>query len=457
MTVNASPRLPAFDIEKYFAPEIIDPTKPVIGALVFSNRELHREVQAGDLKYDLSKLTDHPVTCEYHYPGLREVMPRGIPWHDFPVVSAPFYRIAPFSGRPIEPSNPHSGTKTSSFPETDIIVTAFFGDARERANSAFETAYLLHRYGQDKRNVVDYEAGSLQEKTVSDLMKPMQAEKRFCYSYKVNFKAIAAKALRAVGADQTPVPGGLYRKGVKLCGKPSHGDDPSAHPLALQWLYRLRSMGSFDVSYASDLEEFRNALIAEYGAVEVTNHPVGLNSGLKAERAVFLKLERSDQLALVFDETVGNSPELSAARHNVRRKGIDFIEIPATRRVIMQLSGKVTKDASVFFALDRDPSGGWKGTGKHTPLAVAGDVETIPMWFIETGLVAYDQNLKTIAVSDKGHRFLELLHPDCEDPDVMLRWIGDDGFFREGCEKACDDWIMRFFRKMKTRVNEIRS
>lgn len=33
--------------------------------------------------------------------------------------------------------------------------------------------------------------------------------------------------------------------------------------------------------------------------------------------------------------------------------------------------------------------------------------------------------------------------------------MGPDGLFKSGVEQSCDDWIMRFFSKMKTRINEI--
>jgi hypothetical protein len=69
--------------------------------------------------------------------------------------------------------------------------------------------------------------------------------------------------------------------------------------------------------------------------------------------------------------------------------------------------------------------------------------------------VNFNEEKETASLSELGHRLLDLLHPDCEDPDVILRWADEDGFFKPGVRESCDDWIMRFFSKMKTRVNEI--
>lgn len=91
MAVNAQSRAEAFDISEYFAPEIVNPTKRKQIALVFSSDSPKR---GGDFEYGLSRHLDHPLQCHYPKPHLAEELPRGIPWHNFPVVSDPFYRIA---------------------------------------------------------------------------------------------------------------------------------------------------------------------------------------------------------------------------------------------------------------------------------------------------------------------------------------------------------------------------
>lgn len=149
-------------------------------------------------------------------------------------------------------------------------------------------------------------------------------------------------------------------------------------------------------------------------------------------------------------------PDLSALKNFLRRKGHVYTELVSTQRVVAQLAQRSTDDALTFFSLDKNAVGMWTGTGKHKPMEFDRNFASIPLTFLSMGLVAYHADDRTIALTENGCRFLDLLHPDCEDPDVMLRWMGEDGFFKPDVGKSCDDWIMRFFSKMKTRVNEIR-
>ena len=59
--------------------------------------------------------------------------------------------------------------------------------------------------------------------------------------------------------------------------------------------------------------------------------------------------------------------------------------------------------------------------------------------------------------SQPGHplpmrvRFLDKLPKDCEDPDVVGRWIGLDV---AKAAPSMDAWLLRFFRKMKVAANK---
>lgn len=55
-----------------------------------------------------------------------------------------------------------------------------------------------------------------------------------------------------------------------------------------------------------------------------------------------------------------------------------------------------------------------------------------------------------------GEALLDVLHPDCDDPDIMLRWRDPvTGLIRAGSEMATDDWTRRFFGKAKNKLDRL--
>ena len=455
MSVHAQSRPKAFDIAQFFAPEIIDPTKPMKKALVY----LPRRSGIGkwpdeELSYGVSKLIDHPVSSHSFQPWLNQVLPRGIPWHDFPVVTAPFYSISSSSSGPYGHSRwtgvPEDASVRSLLEQADVIVMP--GGSANTGEANYELAYLLEKFGRDDIQVILPENGRLLSRSVAELRRPMNAEMRFHYSYLVNFTAIAMKALRALGADEVAcLRDDKHFDSAWFCN--SQGTDtmfaePVSHPLALQWLYRLGAIGKFDVSYASESDTLRTRLVRDAGEYKLSREH-------SAEHGVVL--DHSDgKHTLVYDKSMENSADLSSLRMRLQRTGIEYSEWGTSRRTMLHIGRRRTEDGGVFFALDQK-SGAleWCGTGKYAPQPISDKLSRAPLRFLRMRLVDYDSRGKTISLSDKGHRFLDMLHPDCEDPDVLLRWRGEDGHFKDGVEQSCDDWIMRFFSKMKTRINEI--
>ncbi len=457
MTVHAQSRAEAFDIAQFFAPEIIDPTKSAKKALVYypSHSGNDRGLDA-EMTYGVSKIIDHPIICHYFQPWLNQVLPRGIPWHDFPVVSAPFYSIYSSHSKKFGSSQwagvPDSTPVQNLLEQADVIVIA--DESAGKGESAYELAYLLEKFGRDDLQVILPENGRLFSRSVAELKRPMSAEMRFDYSYLVNFTAIAMKALKALGADEAAYSQDENNHEVNsvwfsnLRGTDTMFAEPVSHPLALQWLYRLRAIGKFDVSYASESDRLRARLVRDAGDYKIMFEH-------STEQGVVL--DHSDgSHTLVYDEDMENSTALSSLRMRLRREGIAFSEVGASRRTLQQIGRRRTDDGVMFFTLDQNTGeAGWRGTGKYAPLPVSDKLARAPLRFLRMRLVDYDSREKTISLSDKGHRFLDMLHPDCEDPDVLLRWRGEDGHFKCGVQQSCDDWIMRFFSKMKTRINEI--
>jgi hypothetical protein len=70
----------------------------------------------------------------------------------------------------------------------------------------------------------------------------------------------------------------------------------------------------------------------------------------------------------------------------------------------------------------------WVGTGRYQPCGIgsAASRASIMTQLRRAGLTAYEDRLTVI--TDRGNDFLNLLHPDCEDPDLSARlaaWQAD--------------------------------
>lgn len=95
----------------------------------------------------------------------------------------------------------------------------------------------------------------------------------------------------------------------------------------------------------------------------------------------------------------------------------------------------------------------WEGSGKHPPLATS---SVSGSTLAGCGLLDVDFQTGIVTLSAAGERFLDILHPDCEDPDVLLRWLDPEtGFVRPDAARSMDDWVMKHFLKMKPRLNDI--
>jgi hypothetical protein len=99
----------------------------------------------------------------------------------------------------------------------------------------------------------------------------------------------------------------------------------------------------------------------------------------------------------------------------------------------------------------------WGGTGKHAPVRIreGSDEARAERSLFLLGFAEQSDNRNWFHISEAGERFLGRIHPDCEDPDVLNRWADVETGLIAGCHKdKVDSWLVRFFRKLKTRVNE---
>jgi hypothetical protein len=100
--------------------------------------------------------------------------------------------------------------------------------------------------------------------------------------------------------------------------------------------------------------------------------------------------------------------------------------------------------------------GMWHGSGKYPArrIGIDGRISNIIFCLITDKLVDFDEEQGHLFISEAGKRFLGILHRDNRDPDCILRWFGpDDDRIKSDRIDEISDWLQRFFRKLKVRVN----
>jgi DNA topoisomerase IA len=90
----------------------------------------------------------------------------------------------------------------------------------------------------------------------------------------------------------------------------------------------------------------------------------------------------------------------------------------------------------------------WPGTGRYQPSAIGSPASrhVILSGLLDAGLL--DSNDRKVSVSERGRRFLDLLHPDCEDADLparLLEWQRDWPVSKPKVER----YLRTFFGKQK--------
>lgn len=115
----------------------------------------------------------------------------------------------------------------------------------------------------------------------------------------------------------------------------------------------------------------------------------------------------------------------------------------------------------------------WTGTGKHRPIRMevgrwkdghfrfnqADTGEQYPHVTAALGgaglVVPFEGRTR---ITPEGVRLLELLGPEMDDPDLILRWRTEDGLFASETDiPSCDRWLHRKFRELKRRLASLPS
>ncbi|MCS4088772.1 hypothetical protein [Rhizobium sp. BK176] len=372
------------------------------------------------------------------FPSIKTAMPRHVPWTMFPLVSEPYFEYKAvendFHGRAnkIFPDPGPALTEPAEIIERFEVLAlepeSFHYGPLGMNDHLLRLGKMLESFSTDKQTIfvratgwadpeteevalggnpncmITFTHHRFRQTTVDEILRRVRPYGILMYSYRINFQAIAMKALRAArvgygkpdiidhidGVHQSTKKRGWKRPAHKydynhywrvfphiVDGWKALNDglvpDGLDHPFALQLLYALRKIG-----------------------------PISCSDGL-------------------------NSWD---GHHHLFQALLPRIE--------------------------DSHSATWHGTDKYAPLEYGGD-KRIEASLIASGLVDIDQQTLTLSINEIGQRFLDYLHPSCEDPDVILRWMGPDGFFKAGTEDSVEEWVTTHFRKMKTRVNLIPS
>lgn len=152
-----------------------------------------------------------------------------------------------------------------------------------------------------------------------------------------------------------------------------------------------------------------------------------------------------------------------------------LLDEPIALQVLFWLRGLSKKEQQALFVLfhessiiDRTPctqlsfgnricNGLWMGSGKYKfGFDVTSEVFHT-LWRARVlGFVTDDRD-GLIGLSTAGDAFLNCLHTDNDDPDAFHRFMDPDTMTMPSTQiERIDAWMMRFFRKMKTKVNSLK-
>jgi hypothetical protein len=152
-----------------------------------------------------------------------------------------------------------------------------------------------------------------------------------------------------------------------------------------------------------------------------------------------------------FGEALRRDREKMDDGRRVYRSFFEGSRIVAHPMFLQVLYAMRANEGSMTDDVTSHATGTWRGTGKHEAAS--------------SREVGVDQALEEAmrfrlaapthqgwSLTPCGRTFLDLLHPDCEDPDIVLRWRGKAD---EETRTALDTYLVKFFSKLKNRVSRL--
>jgi hypothetical protein len=423
------------DLKPFLSPSALSPRQKPINALWLGDMSSTLSAIAPGRESSISKDLGKPsrLTMFRLFNYMQTSFPRHIPWTMFPVVSDPWFEFKPVQsrwGRERADIYPDPGESIVEVSEILERYDAYVLDAEDYHygelglnESLLKLAYTVHHLGTVGKPVYlkssafpEARDGDEDERyrhrlvAASDIMGWVRPYAMFMYSYRLNFASIAMKALRAArfGCEKPSIVD-HYREMRHRDSHDRRGEAP-----------RVR------VNHRSDSNHYwlifghveRSWERYEAGLVpQGLDHPLALQLLYALRRAG--GTISAEKFLNCWDGGAHMFGELMKSREHQNIQDM------------------------------------WGGTGKYEPICFGEDKKP-EQALLATGLVEIDHQTLTLSITDIGERFLNYLHASCEDPDVILRWMNPETrFFNPGSEAAVEEWLTKFFRKMKTRVNLI--
>lgn len=428
---NASATRNRVDLQPFLSPSALSPRQKPMNVLWLGDMTSTLSAIAPGRESSISKDVGRPsrLTMFRLFKYMQTSFPRHVPWTMFPVISEPWFEFKPVQsrwGRERDDIYPDPG---ESIVEVSEILDRYDGYVLDADSYHYgelglneyllKLAYAIHHLGTagkpvflnshafpDGRDGDDDDRYRHKAVAALEIMEWVRPYAMFMYSYRLNFAAIAMKALRAA------------RFG---CEKPRIID----HYREMRHRDSSRERPRTQVNHRSD-----------------SNH----------YWLIFGHVERSwDRYQAGLVPQGLDHPLALQLLYALRRAGGTI----NAERFLNSWDGGEHMFGALMESRRRSTHDMWCGTGKYEPICY-GEDKRPEQALLATGLVEIDHQALTLSITDVGERFLNYLHKSCEDPDVILRWMNPKtGFFNPGSEAAVEEWLTKFFRKMKTRVNLI--
>jgi hypothetical protein len=340
----------------------------------------------------------------------RFVYPRNFKWRDLPVVTAPereffSHRLKALKSdgawdpRRIEFDGLKGSGRTTDLKAIGDNVRAVVISSHEFREDLLDCALSAWRDAADEALPVvmhhDGKAGRIiPHSQVRDIKGDAEAEHRFVFNHTVNLNVLARHILLKFAVDER-----LPRSEANAClPQFSNYSIPWGHPLVLQTMHLLRSMG---------------------------------RTGTKAE-AYALSAVDSYEIAWTLAEGM---PIFDKVDDGYRMTWTGTGSYPAWREPMGEVENLIQqpKDDSPMIR------------SYHWALTAFKDM--VPL-----GLLGLKDD-GSIVLSPRGVALLDVLGPETKDPDVLLRWRrGGSRIGGAADVKAMDRWLNRAFRSVKRRV-----
>jgi hypothetical protein len=379
-----------FDVSKYI-PSSVDRQEPT-GIICFTPTSIRDDY----FSYGSAGLP-HPEEVAVlplwidHY--VWQKLPRNIPWTEFPIVADPFHvLVEPSSG--LDPSHgvitlptkhAHAILREQPYLLYDEQGFTEIINERERIEARFKLHQLKALLKLDIPTYTRLDGESKFLLCDDGAMAEASAGwQRYKYSYRINFRAIAFKALDHILSRFPP---------------PEFPVEPEGQP------QRNRKFQSWQKAYLRD----QRTHLDEPCSLQV----------LYAIRHASLK--ENEDLYATFESAYRNFEDL---------------------------------DTFSFGRAIRH--GNWIGSGKFDAKFPILNEFNRAIFSAQALGLAEREGSGRFKLTDAGEAFLDCMHTDNDDPDAFLRFVDPiTGTMPRSESERIDAWMMRFFRKMKTKMNAL--